>query len=34
MKGCLDQGVTMEYPLNTLANPLRESLIRPEAQGL
>jgi hypothetical protein len=34
MKGRLDQGITMEYPLNTLANPMCESLIHPEAQVL
>jgi hypothetical protein len=33
-KGRSDQGVTAEYPLNTLANPLHKSLIRPEAWGL
>jgi hypothetical protein len=34
MQGCLDQGITTEYPLNMLANPLRKSLIRLEARGL
>jgi hypothetical protein len=33
-KGLLDQGVTTEYPLSTLANPLCEPLIRLEARGL
>jgi hypothetical protein len=30
-KGRLHQGITIEYSLDMLANPLRESLIRPEA---
>jgi hypothetical protein len=32
-KGRLDQGITLEYPPNTLANPLGE-LIHPEPRGL
>jgi hypothetical protein len=34
MKGHLDQGITKEYPSNTLANPLHKLEIRPEAWGL
>jgi hypothetical protein len=34
MRGRLNQGVAAEYPSDKITDPLRESLIFPEAQGL